>query len=73
MTFKVFSISRVEHIQAVIERRGPRVDFPSGTIEYMRNYLEAIQGDEAFHLVASSLSGPPELYNMIPARASINK
>lgn len=63
-------ILRVESISAVIQPRhinaGNRVNFPPWTTEYMRNQLGGRDGDVRFHLVPNELSGPPELYNMIP-------
>ena len=57
--------SRVEHIDATITQTSQRVGFPETFREHMRNYLNARRDDEAFHLVAATLGGPPQLYNLI--------
>ena len=71
---------RVELVAATITplhyRRNDRVDFlQSGNTStpYMRENLDAVQGDERGHVVASMFSGPPQLHNMFPQHRGVNR
>ena len=71
---------RVEYLRAEIHPRhyrpNTRIDFPDSgntSTQYMRANMNAVNGDERGHIVASVLGGPPFLYNMFPQHRSSNR
>lgn len=70
--------SRTEFIKAVITRdtyqtvRGDR-NFNANQKTHMENFLQGETDDEAGHLVAASLGGTSDLYNLAPQHKLINR
>jgi hypothetical protein len=69
--------SRVESVNAVIDPRHLRTrdgrNFTAADREYMRQFLGAIQEDEAGHLVAATLGGTSDRYNLAPQHRTLNR